>query len=148
MGVCIGIYWGQPRTYSAELTCKGVQSVFTAPYRYTGDQFENVNQTHNLFPKVPILATEATEVREKDPTNPVWEKGEHYAHDIMGDINNWVVGFIDWNLLLDLLQGPDHAGPSECEGVIKCGSDAMLLADIDKQIIYPQIFYYYVGHIR
>ena len=115
---------------------------------YTGDQFDNVNQTHTLFPNTPILATEATAVREKHPDDPVWGKGEHYAHDIMGDLNNWVVGFIDWNLLLDSLQGPNHAGPAECEGLIKCGSDAMLLVDTDKQIIYPQVFYYYVGHIR
>ena len=50
----------------------------------------------------------------------------------MGDINNWVIGFIDWNLLLDLLQGPNHTGPQECEGAIKCGSDAMLIADTDR----------------
>ena len=120
----------------------------TAIHWYTGDQFENVNTTHNLFPHIPILATEATEVREKDPTNPVWEKGEHYAHDIMGDINNWVVGFIDWNLILDIQGGPNHLGPDECEGKDKCGSDGMMLADTDKQIVYPQVFYYYVGHIR
>ena len=120
----------------------------TAIHWYSGDQFENVNQTHFLFPKKPILATEATVAREKDPTNPDWSKGEHYAHDIMGDLNNWVIGFIDWNLMLDFLQGPNHAGPKECEGRIKCGSDAMLLADTEKQVVYPQVFYYYVGHIR
>ena len=120
----------------------------TAIHWYSGDQFENLNQTHFLFPKKPILATEATVAREKDPTNPDWSKGEHYAHDIMGDLNNWVIGFIDWNLMLDFLQGPNHAGPKECEGVLKCGSDAMLLADTEKQVIYPQVFYYYVGHIR
>ena len=47
-----------------------------------------------MFPQKPILASEATEVREENPANPVWGKGEHYAHDIIGDINNWVVGFI------------------------------------------------------
>ena len=120
----------------------------TAVHWYSGDDFPNLNTTHYLFPDRPILATEATEVREKDPQNPVWSKGEHYAHDIMGDMNNWVVGFIDWNLILDMLGGPDHAGPDECEGIIKCGSDAMLLVDYKNQIVYPQVFYYYVGHIR
>ena len=115
----------------------------TVIHWYSEDQFENVNQTHFLFPKKPILATEATVAREKDPTNPDWSKGEHYAHDIMGDLNNWVIGFIDWNLMLDFLQGPNHAGPKECEGRIKCGSDAMLLADTEKQVDYPQVFYYY-----
>lgn len=120
----------------------------TAVHWYSGDQFDNLNTTHHLFPDYPILATEATVKREKNPNDPLWSNGEHYAHDIMGDMNNWVVGFIDWNLILDMLGGPNHAGPDECEGLIKCGSDAMLLADTDSQVVYPQIFYYYVGHFR
>ena len=119
-----------------------------AVHWYTGDDFPNLNMTHALFPDRPILASEATEVRETDPANPSWQKGEHYAHDIIGDMNNWVVGFIDWNLILDMNGAPNHAGPDECEGVVKCGSDGMLLADTDNQIIYPQVFYYYVGHLR
>ncbi len=120
----------------------------TAIHWYTGDQFDNVNQAHNLFPNKPILATEATEAREENPANPVWGKGEHYAHDIIGDLNNWVVGWIDWNLVLDIQGGPNHKGPNNCEGPELCGFDGMLLANTDKQIIYPQVFYYYMGHFR
>ena len=120
----------------------------TAIHWYSGDQFDNVNKTHNLFPHKPILASESTEDRELSPANPVWGKGEHYAHDIIGDMNNWVVGFVDWNLILDIQGGPNHKGPDECEGDDKCGFDAMLLADTDKQVIYPQVFYYYMGHFR
>ena len=120
----------------------------TAVHWYTGDDFPNLNTTHYLFPDKPILASEATEVRESDPKNPDWGKGEHYAHDIMGDMNNWVVGFIDWNLILDMLGGPNHKGPDECEGSDLCGSDSMMLADAANQLVYPQVFYYYVGQIR
>ena len=120
----------------------------TAVHWYSGDQFNNLNTTHFLYPDKPILATEATEARETDPQNPLWSKGEHYAHDIIGDMNNWVVGFIDWNLILDMLGGPNHKGPDECEGSDKCGSDSMMLADAANQVVYPQVFYYYVGHIR
>ena len=108
----------------------------------------NLQQAHELYPTIPILATKATVAREKHPDTPEWSHGEHYAHDMIGDFNNWVVGFIDWNLLLDKYGGPNHSFAEECEGIIKCGSDAMLLADVDKQIVYPQVFYYYVGHIR
>ena len=120
----------------------------TAVHWYSGDDFPNLQEAHNQFPTKPILATEATVAREKNPEAPKWSNGEHYAHDMMGDFNNWVVGFIDWNLLLDRFGGPDHAFAGECEKIIKCGSDAMLLADLDKQELYPQAFYYYVGHIR
>ena len=120
----------------------------TAVHWYSGDDFPNLNTTHYLFPDRPILATEATEARETDPKNPVWTKGEHYAHDIMGDMNNWVVGFIDWNLILDIVGGPNHKGPNDCEGPDLCGFDSMMLADEANQIVYPQVFYYYVGQIR
>ena len=139
------VEWAQT-IYSDKLATQYVWGM--AVHWYTGDDFQNLNTTHVLFPNKPILATEATEVRETDPANPSWQKGEHYAHDIMGDMNNWVVGFIDWNLILDMNGAPNHAGPDECEGLIKCGSDGMLLADTDNQIIYPQVFYYYVGHLR
>ena len=120
----------------------------TAVHWYSGDQFDHLNTTHYLFPDKPILATEATDGREENPASPLWTHGEHYAHDIIGDMNNWVVGFIDWNLLLDMNGGPNHRGPDECEGDDKCGFDSMILADTDNQILYPQLIYYYVGHIR
>ena len=120
----------------------------TAVHWYTGDEFPNLQEAHRQFPNKSILATEATVAREKNPQTPDWSHGEHYAHDMIGDFNNWVVGFIDWNLLLDKYGGPNHAFAGECEGVIKCGSDAMLLADVDQQVLYPQVFYYYVGQIR
>ena len=64
--------------------------------------------------------------------------------DIIGDVG----GRIHWNLLLDMNGGPNHRGPDECEGADKCGFDSMILADTDNQILYPQLIYYYVGHIR
>ena len=54
----------------------------TAVHWYTGNDFPNLNTTHYLYPNKPILATEATEVREKTQR----AQCEHYAHDIMGDI--------------------------------------------------------------
>ena len=42
--------------------------------------------------------------------------------------------------MLDFLQAPNHAGPQEGEGVLKCGSDAMLLADTKKQVIHLKSF--------
>ena len=47
-------------------------------------------------------------------------------------------------------QGLSTAGPGECEKLIKCGSDAMILADLDNQILYPQVnaSITTLGHIR
>jgi glucosylceramidase len=35
-----------------------------------------------------------------------WKRAENYARDIMGDLNNWVAGWTDWNLLVDIEGGP------------------------------------------
>ena len=120
----------------------------TAVHWYSGDQFDHLNTSHFLYPDKPILATEATESREENPQSPSWHAGEHYGHDIIGDLNNWAIGFIDWNLLLDINGGPNHKGPDNCEGTVKCGYDSMILADVKNHVIYPQVFYYYMGHFR
>ena len=31
-----------------------------------------------------------------------WERGEEYLHNILEDLNHWVVGWTDWNLALDM----------------------------------------------
>lgn len=109
---------------------------------YTGDQFENVNYVHEHYPGKLLVATEATEMREPNPygyEHPNWEYGEHYAHDIIGDMNNWANGWIDWNLALDIHSGPSHADPTGemCEGLIPCGSNSMLIVDEATGEIWP-----------
>lgn len=119
------------------------------------DYFEHLEEVHKDFPNTILLATEATE--EKDTghyaKNQSWEKGEHYGHVIMGDLNHWSQGWIDWNILLDMRGGPTHPGPEQCEGVIECGDDAMIIANtvfknktVGVNEFYPQIFYWYMGH--
>ena len=118
----------------------------TAFHWYDGDHFDALAQAHNMAPDYLLLASEATE-SYGDPYNPVWSKGEHYAHDILGDLNNWSVGWIDWNLMLDILGGPRHLNAQECEDPSSaCGCDAMLLIDTQNNLIYPQVFYWYMGH--
>ena len=34
-----------------------------------------------------------------------WDRGERYIHNIIEDLNHWVVGWTDWNLALDLQVG-------------------------------------------
>ncbi|KDO22967.1 hypothetical protein SPRG_11814 [Saprolegnia parasitica CBS 223.65] len=42
-------------------------------------------------------------------TYPDVASGQRYnAHDILGNLNNWAVGWVDWNLLLDHNGGVNH----------------------------------------
>lgn len=102
---------------------------------YSGDNFENVAKVHNAWPDKHILHTEGCQeggVHWND-----WKPAERYAHDIIGDLNNWVVGWIDWNMVLDERGGPNHVG-NFC--------DAPIIADARDNTLHYQGSYYYLGH--
>jgi len=107
----------------------------TAVHWYTGPQFNNLATTHNLFPNKTILATEACNC-PMSLNN--WGYGENYGYDIIGDLNNWAVGWTDWNMLLDLQGGPNHLN-NYC--------DAPVIADTNNQVLYYEPSYYYMGQI-
>jgi glucosylceramidase len=96
---------------------------------------EALNAVHERYPDKPIVHTEGT----IDAEVPVWqdddwywrreatdwgydwapEEDKHlhpkyvpayrYARDIIGGLNSWLVGWIDWNMVLDTQGGPNHA---------------------------------------
>lgn len=39
-----------------------------------------------------------------------WERAEYYAHNIIEDLNHWLTGWVEWNLVLDTTGGPNWAG--------------------------------------
>jgi glucosylceramidase len=139
----------------------------TALHWYDGDHFDQVGLAHQAHPEKLLLASEATAgTLPPDPAAPIWSQGEDYAHDILGelwsgkesnfafqlvqrlpgDLNNWVVGWIDWNILLDQYGGPRHTRPDDCEGPGECGCSAMMMANMTTQQVHKQAFYYYMGH--
>lgn len=117
----------------------------TAVHWYTGDHFDLLEDAHNNFTSHHILATEATAALDAESAvrdGGTWSKAEHYAHDMSGDFNAWVTGFVDWNLMLDIKGGPLHVGPIVWDNF---GSDSMMMVDTSSGTAYPQAFYYYVG---
>lgn len=102
---------------------------------YSGDNFENLDKVHRAFPDKHLLFTEGCQ--EGGPHIGSWAVGERYAHDIIGDLNNWTVGWVDWNMVLDENGGPNHVG-NYCSAPIIADSK-------NKKLIY-QSSYYYLGH--
>ena len=80
---------------------------------------------------LPYLST------EQGPIIGSWERGEHYGHDILNDLESHAVGWMDWNMVLDQTGGPNHVG-NQC--------DAPIIADVNQQILHYQIPYFYMGH--
>merc|ERR1712151_165541 len=80
-------------------------------------------------------------------TSP-WQEAQKYAVDIIGDLNAWTTGWIEWNVLLDTSGGPTCIGPSHTgictPDVGHC--DAPILADTSKQSLEIRDAYWFMGH--
>jgi glucosylceramidase len=103
---------------------------------YVGDNFGNVQLTHDAFPDKQLLFTEGCV--EGGAHLDAWEVGERYSHSMLQDLNHWSAGWVDWNLLLDHRGGPNHKG-NFCS--------APIMADTSKGTLYYQNSYYYLGQV-
>lgn len=82
---------------------------------YCCDKYENLSALHTLYPQLHVFLSECCVELACDSTTglPVegglWKNGQRYAKQIINDLNNWVEGYVDWNLVLDENGGPNHA---------------------------------------
>lgn len=109
----------------------------TAFHWYSGDHFEELEIFHKVYPDKKLFFSEGCyeySLGEKDTV----AIGEKYAHDMIGNFNNYCNGFYDWNLLLDEQGGPNHVG-NFC--------DAPIMADTKNDKIFIHDSYYYIKHM-
>lgn len=75
---------------------------------------------------------------EKDkPMHPKYAPVYRYARDIIGCLNNWVDGWIDWNMVLDTQGGPNW---------FKNWCVAPVIVDPTKDEVYFTPLYYTLSH--
>ncbi|MFZ1528767.1 MAG: glycoside hydrolase family 30 protein [Ferruginibacter sp.] len=99
--------------------------------------FDNVRKVYEAFPDKNIFFTEGCKERFDAAKYYDWALGEKYATNMINDFNNGMVGFTDWNILLDETGGPNHVGNfcfAPIHGDTKTG-----------ELVYTNA-YYYIGH--
>jgi glucosylceramidase len=133
-------------------------------YASTFDWFpQSLNYTHNMAPGKHLIQTEACVDSEvphwqddkwywsEEATDWGWDwapadqKKLHpkyvpvyrYARDIIGCLNNWVDGWIDWNMVLDRQGGPNW---------FKNWCVAPVIVDPQKDEVYFTPLYYTMSH--
>ncbi|MCR9254025.1 MAG: glycosyl hydrolase family 30, partial [bacterium] len=74
---------------------------------------------------------------EDKADHPKYVPTYRYARDIIGCMNNWVEGWIDWNMVLDTKGGPNHA---------KNWCIAPIIVNPDTDEIYYTPLYYVLSH--
>jgi glucosylceramidase len=107
----------------------------TGIHWYVSEDFGSLSTVHEEFPDKHLLFTEGCIEGGVRPGS--WETGERYGRNIMGDLNNWLEGWLDWNLVLDEEGGPNHVG-NYC--------DAPVIADTRTGEVRFNSSYYYIGH--
>ena len=117
-----------------------------AVHWYSGDHFTALDVTHQLFPEKYIIASEQCTGKGRKPE----DSGERYAHDIIGDLNNWTNAWVDWNMFLNEDGGPSHwLDEQRAEGRDKDKiwvGESPIVYDRTKQELDIRSSYYYMGH--
>lgn len=106
---------------------------------WTGSEPRHVNlqNVYSSYPDKHILFTEGT-IESFDPDRlQYWPNAERYARDMINDFNAGVVGWTDWNILLDERGGPNHVG-NFCFAPVHADTNT-------GELIYTPT-YYYMGH--
>ncbi|XP_078050529.1 putative glucosylceramidase 3 isoform X2 [Augochlora pura] len=99
-----------------------------------------LTDTHNKFPDKLILMTEACTgagLFEKHVDLGEWSRGEKYFLSILQYLNNWSIGWMDWNLVLDETGGPNW---------ISNRVDASIIVNVKTDEFYKQPMYYALKH--
>ncbi|MDR0292852.1 MAG: glucosylceramidase [Oscillospiraceae bacterium] len=107
----------------------------TAIHWYVCEDFTASSKLRDAHPEKHLLFTEGCV--EGGPAPGKWSNGERYARNIIGDLNNWVEGWIEWNLVLNAQGGPNHVGNYCC---------APILCDTEKDEITINPSYHFIGH--
>ncbi|XP_014255482.1 glucosylceramidase-like [Cimex lectularius] len=101
---------------------------------------EMIDEVNRKFPDKFVLYTESSinKAISDDVINlGSWMRGALYAYNIIENLNHWSIGWIDWNMALDMTGGPSYIGQN---------CDAPILIDKEKDVFYKQPMYYMLGH--
>jgi glucosylceramidase len=150
--------------YKDESTSKYFDGFAIHWYASTVDWFpKSLNYTHDMAPGKYLIETEGcvdAEVPHWQEDNWYWSEEAtdwgwdwapadqkilhpkyvpvyRYARDIIGCLNNWVDGWIDWNMVLDRQGGPNLA---------KNWCVAPVIVDPEKDEVYFTPLYYAMAH--
>ncbi|KAI3410388.1 hypothetical protein GPALN_004489 [Globodera pallida] len=122
-------------------TPEGVEAIDgIAVHWYVPSNFDKLEKTHNLRPDKFILASEACNgflPHDHMVLLGDWTRGRAYAHDILNDLRNWVVGWTDWNLCLDLEGGPN---------LVRNFADSPIIVNASADEFYKQPMFYAMAH--
>ena len=100
-------------------------------------KYDNLKNINESFPSKNMLFTEGCQEGFTTERLQFWPNAERYGNSMINDFNSGVVGWTDWNILLDERGGPNHV-KNFCFAPIHANTKT-------GELIYTPT-YYYIGH--
>ena len=100
-------------------------------------KYDNLKNINESFPSKNMLFTEGCQEGFDTERLHFWPNAERYGNSMINDFNSGVVGWTDWNILLDETGGPNHV-QNFCFAPIHANTKT-------GELIYTPT-YYYIGH--
>lgn len=100
-------------------------------------KYDNLKNINESFPSKNMMFTEGCQENFDTERMFYWPNAERYGNSMINDFNSGVVGWTDWNILLDERGGPNHVENfcfAPVHAITKTG-----------ELIYTPT-YYYIGH--
>jgi glucosylceramidase len=100
-------------------------------------KYDNLKNINESFPSKNMLFTEGCVEGFDSEKLQFWPNAERYGNSMINDFNSGVVGWTDWNILLDERGGPNHV-QNFCFAPIHANTKT-------GELTYTPT-YYYIGH--
>jgi glucosylceramidase len=100
-------------------------------------KYDNLKNIKESFPSKNLIFTEGCQEGFDPDRYHHWPNAERYGNSIINDFNSGVVGWTDWNILLDERGGPNHV-QNFCFAPVHADTKT-------GDLIYTPT-YYYIGH--
>ena len=100
-------------------------------------KYDNLKNINESFPSKNMMFTEGCQEGFDEEKMQFWPNAERYGNSMINDFNSGVVGWTDWNILLDERGGPNHV-ENFCFAPIHADTTT-------GELIYTPT-YYYIGH--
>lgn len=115
-----------------------------------------LDEMHKRYPKLDLVYTESSvnvilgnvnSTMKMDQQKPFgdaghpklgyWIRAAMYANSIIENLNHWVSTYMDWNLGLNTMGGPN---------LLNSSCDASIIIEENTDVFYKQPIYYVMGH--
>ena len=105
---------------------------------YSGDHFEALRVVRDFIgPERELIFSEGCDSFSAGDPEREMPHAEHYAHEVIGDLEAGANAILDWNILLDAQGGPNHVG-NFC--------DAPIMYNCDTGTMNVRLPFHYLGH--